>query len=309
MFRLVSDYRGGGRISEEVAEIIKAEHLTTGLASYCEPWDAGIVDLWFHGDFDDRLFLAAVSSGGTTLGFAWAHLTEPCMMVPVPDPRIPPGLGLSVAEAMVSHAARWLLSKGCRGVVDIHAGYRYGCRHMLLRRLFRSPVEMRAGALMVLEGEPRGEAPPGYVLREASPHKSREDLEALVVVRNDAFRDHGWEQVEADDLKPYYEDLYRRYKVAVILAEDAVGTPAGFIEVYLHTNLAGGLSGYVSMLAVAHTSRGRGLARALLTRGYRWLRSRGAETIYLHSVGGLEEFYYKLGFRELRPTVRLRLPL
>ncbi len=307
MFSLVSDYRGGGRISEDVAEIIRAEHLAVGLARYCEPWDAGIVDLWFHGSFDDRLFLAAVSDG-TTLGFAWAHLTEPCMIVPVPDPRIPPGLGLSVAEAMVRRAAGWLLSKGCRGVVDVHAGYRYGYRHMLLRRLFGSPLEAKAGALMVLEEEPRGEAPPGHVMREALPHRSREDLEALVAIRNDAFRDHGWEQVEADDLEPYYVDLYRRYEVAVILAEDPAGTPAGFIEVYLHRNLAGGLSGYVSMLAVAHQFRGRGLARALLTRGYRWLRSRGAETIYLHSLGGVEGFYSRLGFKELRYTVRLRIP-
>ena len=305
MFRVVSGYRGGGMISEEVAEIIKAEHLAAGLAEYCEPWDAEMVDLWFHGEFDDRLFLAAVSDNGKTLGFAWAYLSESCLIVPVPDPRIPAGLGLRVAEALTCHALEWLLSKGCRGTLGIHAGYQYGHRHLLLKGMLSSYIETRSGALMVLASEPRGEAPPGYVLREISPHLKRRDLEALVRVRNDAFRDHGWERVEAEDLEPYYRDLYQRYKVVVLLAEDPTSEPAGFIEIYLHANLAGGIAGYISMLAVTHAHRGRGLAKALLTQGYRWLRSRGAATIYLHSVGGVEGFYYRLGFKELRCTVKL----
>ena len=54
----------------------------------------------------------------------------------------------------------------------------------------------------------------------------------------------------------------------------------------------------MSSVFVVPAHRGRGLARAVVTAGLRWLSEKGAEVVDLHATPDAERLYRSLGFSE-----------
>jgi ribosomal protein S18 acetylase RimI-like enzyme len=96
---------------------------------------------------------------------------------------------------------------------------------------------------------------------------------------------------------------------AVALEEAVRATPRSNIRVATRDQTVGyglfgraGAAGYVQRLAVAPPAQHRGLGRALLTDGLRWLRARGAERVYVNTQEDNERaltLYLQAGFMQL----------
>jgi ribosomal protein S18 acetylase RimI-like enzyme len=65
---------------------------------------------------------------------------------------------------------------------------------------------------------------------------------------------------------------------AVLVAEDALGVPKGYIVVKLERVSSFGI-GSIVLIAVSPTSTGRGIGQALTREGVRWLKERGAHVV------------------------------
>jgi len=72
----------------------------------------------------------------------------------------------------------------------------------------------------------------------------------------------------------------------VLVAEDAVGQPVGFIHLSEEKDYYGGRCGHVADLVVAPWARGRGVGTALLAAGERWARERGYSMLTLNVFVG-----------------------
>lgn len=290
--------RASGRILlEGVAELINKENRYSGLADYSEVWDADMVGLWVEREDEMFRLVAAVTEAGRVVGFALINGWG-CGISPVIDPGIPAWLVEEVASALIAVGSSALRGMGCGGLIKVSAGVMGGFRHRLIREVAGHLGEEVSGVLMVLKRLARHDLPPGYVVRCVRPHEERGALEDIVVIRNEAFAEHGWEPVSADDVRPYYADLLRRYPhVYVAIAYSGDGDPAGYAEAFAHRALSGRLAGEVSMVAVRPGHRGRGLGAYLVT----WACDRLLEVtprIYLHAVGTVRGFYHRLGFAD-----------
>lgn len=83
----------------------------------------------------------------------------------------------------------------------------------------------------------------------------------------------------------------------------------GFVEAYMHPALSGGIAGEISLLAVKRSHQSRGLGAYLLSLADRWLRSHGAQVVYLDAMPLAARLYLKLGFRIIYQYYRARLVL
>jgi GNAT superfamily N-acetyltransferase len=96
---------------------------------------------------------------------------------------------------------------------------------------------------------------------------------------------------------------------ALALQEAVRATPRSHIRVTTRDNTVGyglfgraGSAGYVQRLAVAPPAQHRGLGRALLTDGLRWLRTRGAQRVFVNTQEDNERalaLYLQAGFMQL----------
>jgi GNAT superfamily N-acetyltransferase len=91
----------------------------------------------------------------------------------------------------------------------------------------------------------------------------------------------------------------------VFVAEDD-GTVVGFASVRERDHFTGLRLAYVGELAVAESSEGRGVGRALMAATESWARERGLARILLETGaanGGARAFYARLGFEESEVTL------
>src|SRR5262249_14841056 len=96
---------------------------------------------------------------------------------------------------------------------------------------------------------------------------------------------------------------------AVALQEAVRATPRSHIRIATPGETVGyglfgraGTAGYVQRLAVAPAAQHRGLGRALLNDGLRWLRTRGARRVYVNTQEDNERalaLYLQAGFLQL----------
>ena len=302
--RLITATADDNALLEGIADLINRDSEASGLADYSEAWDADMAGLWVEREDEMLRLVAAVTEAGMVVGFALINGWG-CSVSPVVDPGTPSWLAEEVASALIAVGSSALRGMGCGGLIKVSGGVMGGFRHSLMRAVSEPLGEEVSGSLMVLRYLTKRSPPAGYVVRSLRPHEDREALEAIVRVRNEAFSEYGWEPVEADDLRPYYADLFRRYRqVPVAVAHSEDGTPAGYVEAFVHEALSGRLVGEVSMVAVRPQHRGRGLGSYLVTWACERLLER-ADLIYLYAVGRVRGFYHRLGFSEEAWFIRL----
>ena len=310
--RLVAVTADDNALLEGIADLMNRDNESSGFADYSEVWDAGMVRLWVEREDEMFRLIAAVTDGGGVVGFALINGWG-CSVSPVVDPGAPVWLAEEVADALIAIGSSALRGMGCGGLIRLSAGIMGGFRHSLMRAVAAPIGEEVSGALMVLRHLTKRQPPAGYVVRSVKPDEDREALEAIARVRKEAFSEYGWEPVDADDLRPYYADLFRRYRyVLVAVAYVGDGEPAGYVEAFVHKALSGRLVGEVSMVAARPEHRSRGLGSFLVAWACERLLER-ADLVYLYAVGAVRGFYHRLGFSEeawfirlfIRPSIRL----
>jgi GNAT superfamily N-acetyltransferase len=96
-----------------------------------------------------------------------------------------------------------------------------------------------------------------------------------------------------------------------LVAVDGANQPLGYIQLEPHDDmLTGGISGYVSILAVRAEAEGRGVAKRLMEAAEQWAKARGFPFLLLDvfaSNATARRFYARGGFVE--ESLRLRRPV
>jgi ribosomal protein S18 acetylase RimI-like enzyme len=85
----------------------------------------------------------------------------------------------------------------------------------------------------------------------------------------------------------------------VLIAQEADGTPLGFISLKVGADAAGIERGHIADLAVTESARRRGVGRALMLAGEAWTRERGFALLSLDVWSTNDraiEFYRRLGY-------------
>lgn len=292
------------QLLEGIAELINKENNYSGLSNFSEVWDADLVRLWVESGDEMLRLIATVTDGGGVVGFALINGWG-CSLSPVIDPAVPAWLAEEVASTLIAVGSSALRAMGCGGLIKVSGGVMGGFRHSLVKRVTHPLGEEVSGSLMVLRHVIKHPLPPGYVVRTVRPHEDHEALKAIVKIRNEAFSEYGWEPVDVENLRPYYADLFRRYRhVFVALVLNEWGDPAGYVEAFAHPAVSGKLVGEVSMVAVKPEHRGKGLGSFLVSSACERLLEI-ADSVYLYAVGGVTGFYHRLGFREEACFIRL----
>jgi len=133
-----------------------------------------------------------------------------------------------------------------------------------------------------------------------------EDVESVANVSSDAFRDHyGWVESSRDQTRERWANFRAMDEWdddLVFLAEtegEAVGELVG-----IRSRGSDTATGYVGSLGVVRSWRGKGLARALLTRAFAAYQARGMRAVALDvdadSLTGATKLYRSVGMRPVR---------
>jgi ribosomal protein S18 acetylase RimI-like enzyme len=111
------------------------------------------------------------------------------------------------------------------------------------------------------------------------------------------------QQMYATDIKVILDHLAGQADgTAIFIAEDADGTPLGFVHLRMgadHYNKEE--HGHIEDLVVAAEGEGRGIGRALMSRGEEWARSRGYRWLTLSVFAQNQRaktLYERLGYGE-----------
>jgi mycothiol synthase len=170
-------------------------------------------------------------------------------------------------------------------------------------------VQMRAPADLAL---PRAELPPGYVVRS---YDAIGDPVVLTEALNRGFTGH-WETRERPlaDIEHRLEGAHVRPD-GIFVAYSADGDVAGvcWTSFDVEQNAQRGeQAGHIDSLGISPEHRRRGLGRALLLTGMRWLRAQGQGAIELEAVGNNDlalPLYYSTGYTVRRQGGEFRLYL
>jgi GNAT superfamily N-acetyltransferase len=116
-----------------------------------------------------------------------------------------------------------------------------------------------------------------------------------------AWRDY--EQMVATDARVLSERLLEQSPgTAVFIAEDARGTPLGFIHLQTGSDYYNREEhGHIADVVVAPAGEGRGIGRLLIGKGEEWARSRGYRWLTLNVFAQnlrAREVYQRLGYGE-----------
>ena len=320
MAPLLTCYDGKG-LEEAIAELLVRYYSSLPVRTVYEPLEPDVVARWFESpDYEVESFAVIERDSGGLLGLAWAWVTSEEEPIPqgfariVLDPYAPTSDLYDAALKLLSWIRHSLEAwQEVRGVVDIFVGGEGDLATSIICRVAPcSPDAMLVrGYVMTAPDEGiRGNPPGGYKVREARPHESQGDVKALVEIFNDAFSvyDTFWPW-RIESAQRYYKDLFERRRAVVYVAYSENGDPAGFVEVYMHPTLSGGLAGEISLLAVKRSHQSRGLGAYLLSLADQWLRSHGARVVYLDAMPLAARLYLKLGFRIIYQYYRARLTL
>jgi len=320
--RLVVCYNGSG-LEDSIASLINEANYDSPLREVAEPIDQETVRLWFSdlgGDYEPESFAAILSDTGELLGYggAWTTVTEE----PAPQGFMRISLRGNLAYIEAVEAAQMLLMWGrhsleywsdVKGVVDVNLHGRGGLVHSVLAEVLGGirGVSSTSGYLMVApKRRDKRAAPRGYKIREAAPHRNREDAEKLVEIFNESFNvyDTFWPW-RVERAIQYYRDLFSKRRAVVLIAEDSSGSPVGFVEAYAFESLSGTYAGELSLLAVKSSHQRRGLGTTLLNTAENTLRGMGVDNIFLYATPRASSLYLKLGYRIIFEYLKIRLPV
>jgi mycothiol synthase len=159
----------------------------------------------------------------------------------------------------------------------------------------------------VLTDLPDAPPPTGFELVAAT---SRDDQLSVYQAITEAFRDH-WNPVDFPlELFDHYMSAPSMQPLLPLLARSETREPAGACVVHVlreKNELRGTREGDVAVLGVRRPFRGKGVARALLAGGLRWLRDQGMEvatiSVDAQSPTGADRLYASVGFTERRRSV------
>ncbi|MCE4613840.1 MAG: GNAT family N-acetyltransferase [Desulfurococcales archaeon] len=319
MARLIVDYNGRG-LEGEIARLHNSLARAYGRECLSEPLDPSLVRYWFDDpEYEPEMFAAVETDSGGLAGYSWVWVNvdegpAPLSWVNVSlDPGLPWSEMRKVAYILLSWARHSLESwQEARGVVELRLGPMGNPIQKVVYSVAGCGREgEKVGGYLMLSPEGGVEAgvPPGYVISEARPDRSKDDARRLVEVFNDAFSIYEdywpWRLERAVE---YYRELFKRREAIVLLARDRAGRPAGFIEAYIHPTLCGDKAGYISLVAVKREHQGRGLGSSLLSKAEKWLKSRGASSTYLYAIPRSSTLYLKLGYKIIETSIKTRIP-
>lgn len=132
------------------------------------------------------------------------------------------------------------------------------------------------------------------------------DVEAVARVSSDAFKDHyGWAESSWDQTLERWANFRAmdEWDDDLVFVAEAEGEPVGeLVGVRSHGSTTG--SGYIGSLGVVRSWRGKGLARALLTRAFAAYQARGMRAVALDvdadSLTGATRLYESVGMMPVR---------
>jgi len=132
------------------------------------------------------------------------------------------------------------------------------------------------------------------------------DVEAVARVSSDAFRDHyGWAESSWDQTLERWANFRAmdEWDDDLVFVAEAEGEPVGeLVGVRSHGSTTE--SGYIGSLGVVRSWRGKGLARALLTRAFAAYQARGMRAVALDvdadSLTGATRLYESVGMTPVR---------
>lgn len=299
---IVTGYRGGS-FDEEIAGLLnKCKSLDEAWAERLSSVE-DIRELWFGSTWYNPENFAFILIDDRVRGYIWAWGSEgPGRISLCVDFSMPSSILYNVVEALLSWARLRLEKLRVPSKVRIAAGYEHGYMHRLLREVLGLYPEYYPASIMVLEEPPKPRKPEGYSLREGG----LSDVEAIVEVYNEAFSHYDW-------FIPWrLEDAIKWYtmrKPYIIVVEHQNEGIVGYIDAEIRKGLDGSINAYIATLAVKPKHQGKGLGKALISTIASKLWNKNVERIFLDSIGGLEGFYGKLGFRIWRRQVSLLVPL
>ncbi len=141
--------------------------------------------------------------------------------------------------------------------------------------------------------------PPGYTVRT---YAEVNDLPTLLTAYNRGFIGHFEHHDETAEELAHWLTLPHIRPEGFFLAFGPAGDPAGICAAIANPDRSaarGRPTGYIDSLGVVPEHRRKGLGRALLLEGMRWLRANGQEVIELNAVGDNEmalPLYEGVGF-------------
>ncbi|NPA96000.1 MAG: GNAT family N-acetyltransferase [Crenarchaeota archaeon] len=297
MLRIVEGYDGSDpSVNEEIARLVNRYRRAVNPALYGEE-DPSRVSEWF--DEDSLACLAYLGSQLVGIAFLREAAMYTHLWLAV-DPSYEPSY---VASEVVEWGAREKVRRGFRKPLRVSAGYESSHVARAVRDALCSYAVRYDTTLMRLTRAPPSiERPEGYSFRIASPS----DAEQLSRVYNDAFSRYPWFRPSNPSR---FEEGLRREGSLCLVAERG-GEVAAFCLSRVYRALDGELSGYVALLAVSSSHRGRGLGRYLLKLSVEEMVSRGVDIrrVFLDSVEGLEGYYRAMGFVDVDRYVTFLLP-
>ncbi|RLG81044.1 MAG: hypothetical protein DRO40_10275 [Thermoprotei archaeon] len=299
---IVTGYRGGIFDEEIVGLLNKCKSLDEAWAERLSNVE-DIRELWFRSTWYNPEDFAFILINDRVRGYAWAWKNGGFGRISLcVDFGMPSSILYNVVEALLSWARLRLEKLRVPSKVRIVAGYEHGYMHKLLREVVGLYPEDYPASIMVLEKLPKPRVPEGYSLREGG----LSDVEAIVRVYNEAFSRYDW-------FIPWrLEDAIKWYtmrKPYIIVVEHHSEGIVGYIDAEIRRGIDGSVNAYIATLAVKPKHQGKGLGKALISTIASKLWNKDVERIFLDSVGGLEKFYGKLGFRVWRRHVSLLVPL
>jgi len=176
-----------------------------------------------------------------------------------------------------------------------HAGFAIARYYLELRRDLAAPIEER-------------ELAEGLTLATWTP-----DLdEAVRAARNDSFRDHwGSQSTNEEQWQSYATSVHTRRDLSVLALDDG-GEVAGFVLTSVTEDDwpgQGFSSGYIGLVGVRRSWRGKGIAPALLGHAMAAMRAAGLEKAVLdvdaENPSGALGLYEAVGFEESNRSVNL----
>ena len=227
----------------------------------------------------------------------------------VPDHR-----GLGIEEELMDRALAYLRSKHLERAehsCPVLTGWRntlfeeYGFKDV--RRFFR----------MVRKGDnsPKNVGIPAGVRFEKKIFKDADegDISLLVSTLNDTFSEHFGFSPMSDNRWFRLRDAYEDYGMMTFAVR--AGRTVGMCfsdESVLYNKEHGTKAGWVWIVGVKRSERGKGIGRALLADSVSWLGGRGIDTVYLgvdaENRNALD-LYTSLGFEVIHESIYYRLAL
>lgn len=223
------------------------------------------------------------------------------------------GVGTALVAWSTGRARQLLAASGkdVAGRIAVYLGEEQTAAEQVLRRAGYTPIRYYDELRRPLD-EPLAPAPP---LEGARIEPWPDDDDAVRLAHNEAFADHwGSQPRSVEDWNSSRSRFARDWSFVAV--EEGTGRVIGYVGTGRHESdwaVTGHSSGYIHLLGVLRSWRGRGVARALLVATTTAQRASGIEYAELGvdtaNPSGAHRLYAALGFEAVRTEVMLSIEL